>query len=405
MRSVDESLAFDSAKGGGLKSHVKREVYREKTVNKLPAKARLIQAYSTESDGYCLVQHYQAWSKALMRVTQEEHIIDGIKWQVQYAAGMSHADIAAFVTDCDLERQQYPCSFGYERDGVNWDASRQTPVMDYLCGVYTAIDKELGAHARAGIHCEGKVKFKNRKSIRYHVSGTRKSGHMDTSSGNSADDIESAYQSVRQLPADILLALRVVRGLVLGDDLWLMLYFSTDVDMQRVEASLIAGDKLCGIEPEARCFRSIMSMSFISLSFYPNFDGTWAAGPKLGRLLSGLFYTHKSVPDVIIPAYRNEIAQAFLPLYGTCPLVGSWLRQHCSRGHVAKSFLPHYLGLLGGGDVDWSSYLSNRYNLLPGWEDSICRQVRHLKYGIVQCDAVDRIIDTDLCDLADRTDA
>lgn len=408
LKSIQNSITFDSCDNGSLNSFLKMEVYREKMIGKLPAKARLIQAYRNEHASFCEVHKYQSFAHSLKVVSAQTHLINGVKYTIRYASGMSHDDISNFVNDCEQLRAAYHTSFYYERDGVNWDASRGKSVMLYLHTILRSIDTVLGDHFYGGIKCKGTAIVK-KKMIKYVVDGTRKSGHQDTSSGNSADNMETVYQAVLLWPTTLRDALREVRGLVLGDDLWVIYYFDAKIDPILLYDSCMNGDKACGVEPEARVFDNVFDTSFISLSFYPTFDGRVAAGPKIGRMLSGLLWTHHAIPAKYLKRYRTEVCQPFLPMYKDCPLIGSWLRQHISSTHVANSFIDQLLShsvnqyLSKGVEIDWNNYFSSRYGLLPGWERGIVRDMRSAPpYSIIQNAVTDIIIDQDLCDIGDR---
>jgi hypothetical protein len=408
IRAIETSIAEDDPGVGELKSHIKREVYREKVVGKMPTKARLIQAHTNLRAAFEVAHCYHAWAHALKVVSAREHVIEGIVFRVRYASGLSHDDIGDLMTEWESERQNWPYTVYYERDGVNWDASRQTPVFQHLIEIYSAIDPVLGQHAAGGVNCVGFVRIKKQGGIKYTVRGTRKSGHQDTSSGNSADNLESTLQTVLLARKVTGAGIRRVEGLVLGDDLLLLLCLDHMIDVTALETALIDADKASGIEPEARCLTNVFDVSFISLSFYPRFDGTIAAGPKIGRVLSGLFWTHRSVTYNECPKYQTAVAQAFLPLYGDCPLVGTVLKRHTHPKLVASGY-AQYLDpngywlapLAQRGGVDWHQYFMCKYGLLPGWEQSVVRSIKH-DFCVLQTAVTDVIIDNDLADLPDR---
>lgn len=408
IQAIETSIAEEDPGEGELKSHIKREVYREKVVGKLPTKARLIQAHTTLRAAFDIAHCYHAWAHALKIVSSRMWNFEGIDFRVRYASGLSHDEIGDLVLEWEAERLNWPMSVYYERDGVNWDASRQPVVFDHLIDVYHEIDPVLGRHASHGVNCVGFVRVKKQGCIKYTVRGTRKSGHQDTSSGNSADNIEATLQTVLIAKRNTGAGIRRVEGVVLGDDLLLLLCCDGEVQVPVLEAALIEADKASGIEPEARCLMNVYDTSFISLSFYPRLDGTIAAGPKIGRMLSGLFWTHRSVTYTECPKYQTAVAQAFLPLYGDCPLIGTILKRLTHPKHVAAGYAQYidpngyWLAPLSTrGGVDWHQYFMCKYGLLPGWEQGVVRAIRD-DICVVETLVTDLIIDRDLADLPDR---
>lgn len=407
LDAIDHSVAWEGDSRGRLKSHIKREVYREKEVGKLPTKARLIQANATERGAYEFADEYRAWSMSLKSVSREVHHIQHVEFRVAYCSGMTLDDVGDFVTAMrDLAVARGQKILWRERDGVNWDSSRQKPIREFIAKVYAKIDKHLGRHAQGRISAKGSVQLKNSPPLRYTVEGTVKSGDPDTSSGNSADNIESVAQSVEHMSSKYFDALRRVEGLVLGDDLLAGYFFDVnyEVDVDAFGKELDSIDAMCGIEPESRIFDNPLDTSFISASFYPRHDGTIAAGPKIGRMLSGLLWTHVPISEKRRKSYTTEVAQAFLPFFGDCPLLGSLLKMHTHSCSVANIYKPYMLNMMPSrGGVDWNTYFEMRYRLLPGWEDRIVRAVRSgPPVAIWQDPVTDVIIDQDLADPMSR---
>lgn len=407
LDAIDHSVAWEDDSRGRLKSHIKREVYREKEVGKYPTKARLIQANATERGAYEFADEYRAWSMALKAVSREVHMIRHVEFRVAYCSGMTLDDIGEFVTAMrDLASARNQKILWRERDGVNWDSSRQTPIREFIARIYGRIDPRLGRHAQGRIKAKGTVRCKDSPPLRYYVDGTVKSGDPDTSSGNSADNIESVAQSVEHMSSEYFDSLRRVEGLVLGDDLLAGYFFDVncDVDVGNFGKELDSIDAMCGIEPESRIFTNPLDTSFISASFYPRHDGTIAAGPKVGRMLSGLFWTHVPVSEKQRKSYTTEVAQAFLPFFGDCPLLGSLLKMHSHSCRIANVYKPYMLDMMPSrGGVDWNTYFELRYRLLPGWEDRIVRAIRSGPPVAIWHDSVtDMIIDQDLADPMSR---
>lgn len=306
---------------------IKKEVMRQPFDNaKLIKKARGIQFTVNERSGYEMANEYHAFSAALAEVSQLPFEYGGIEFTIVYTAKMNHETISDFATESESLRREYVDSVIDERDGVNWDSNIQVPHREAACDVYEQLEPKLAKHARSGIEVRGTFRSKDGVFLRYKINGTVKSGHPDTSSGNGLVNREVSAQSLAGLPVD--LRPTKVRALVMGDDYIAWLYYTFRVDRKKLMAALNLSESLFGILPERGLFDDLRHASFISLTFYKTIRGTFVALPKVGRLMSGLFWTVTPLEGRDPMRFASGIAHSFYPLYSTLPFMREFLKAH-----------------------------------------------------------------------------
>ncbi len=403
LQKVDTSIAEDKVVCERVRFMLKCEIsrwpyYAEQAVSK----ARGIQFSVNEATSYTWANHYAAFSSALATASSREQVIEGIGFTMVYSSKMAHEDISRFATESELLRKQYPDSVIDERDGKNWDANVQKCHREALCQIYAELSAELANHARRGIKVKGAVAIDGHR-IWYTVDGTVKSGHPDTSSGNGALNREVSIQAILSLPRHLRPV--KVRGLIMGDDYLAWLYFGHTVDYTELARALDGCEANLGIVPERGLFTDIRHASFISLAFYRGVRGGVVALPKIGRLLSGLFWTVTPLQNRDPRRLASGIAQAFYPLFNTCDFMRQFLSHHMRVAPIDGSSFIHF--------YQWAEIGLKRLPEPIHWRDE------HLwKYGpdvallhfslpedfagLCQHPVVDLIIRSDLADPRDR---
>lgn len=404
LQRIDQSIAEDSNKFEKVQMMVKREVYIQPLdgTAKGPKKARGIQYPLNERSAYEYAEQAHAFAGALSDVTAVPALIAGTQFLVRYSAKMSHAEIGLFATESESLRRLYQYSCIDERDGKNWDANVQEFHREAVVRIYDRLDPGFGAYARRGICVRGHVARTEGCRLSYRVIGTVKSGHFDTSSGNSALNRDIAIQAILLLPQHLKPTL--VRGLVMGDDYIAWLYFDRAVDPGELKGALNASESRLGIHPERGIFDRIEHASYVSLTFYRCVDGQIAALPKIGRLLAKLFWTVTPLNGRDPARLASGIAAAFYPLYSTFPPVRAFLRAHMHVAPIdARGYEAFYQWFDVGlqrlpAPIDWRANHLVKYGPL-----SLFLEVQlPVGAGVVHDVVVDEILTTDLSDPADR---
>jgi hypothetical protein len=377
-KSFIESEWFDEPVTKCVKQMVKRELNHSR-----PSKARAIQYYFNPITQAQFGPQFYALQKAVCRVFNRYQLDKDV--DVTIASGLSGADLGAWM-DGVLERG---ASHFYERDGKSWDATMQKAHADFRTGLYDIVDPSLGKFARDclnvtgyGMYAEGRFK--------YHVDGTVKSGHNDTTLGNGLVNAAIAFESMKTLG----LAGSI---LVSGDDLLVAVYGDFD------ENSLAGVERELGILPEYRKFDSFSDVSFISGVWFKNGERC-SFIPKPGRIIARQWWTVKPPGKKKRVAYLNGSARSVYPALGGLPILGDWLRPFM----VGDEEVGHEKNVVHRGGIVWHpqalEYMSCRYGVSVGDILDCVSYLRSLPSEplFVKHPVLDALMAVDLADLMDR---
>lgn len=328
LAKIDDSVIFDRMREDKVQMMLKFEVYPQVFgAPKEIKKARGIQFTVNERTAYEHGSEAWCFAKAYGKATEEAQTVEGIIFDIRYSATMSHAAIGEFATESERIRKQYKWSVIDERDGINWDSSIQTPHRGAVATAYGDVSPKLSTHALGSIKVKGSALFRDQGvKIFYEVDGTVKSGHWDTSVGSSLLNREVTIAAIIKLPDH--LKPKYVRGLVMGDDLIVWLYFDRVVDPTELRQALTANERALGIDPVRGLFDDLRYASYISLGFYKTINGTYLALPKVGRMFAKLFWTVTPLQGRDPRRLAAGVAKQFLPLYASWPPMRQFLKHH-----------------------------------------------------------------------------
>jgi len=362
---------------------------REVSKDKYPTKGRCIAAYKTKATGATLGPQYYAFQKATAAVSTRDIVIGKTRAHITIASGMDHAQIGHWMD----ESMALPGNVHfYERDGKTWDATMRHEHLDMVNAIMKECDTELARHNRLCYDTKGRYTYKG-SSVFYSVIGTRKSGHNDTSSGNSLINAEIA------LAAAVDLCLRSVRIIVMGDDMLMAIEDPPEdfvSDLRKAEA-------MYGIRPEAGGFSNPLDATFISARWYPRYDGTYAFGPIICRQLIGLFWTIKALSPQQRPKWVSTVARSFLVPFVGCPVMDVFLRSQITTSEETDidKYIKKLRPMVG---VNWPMYFLTRYGLTATETESIETLIRGLKgqVKLINSPLVEAMKPHDMSDPADR---
>lgn len=225
-------------------------------------------------------------------------------------------------------RRRRPGARFYERDGKSWDATMSKLHHLIKMELYKMVGPEFAEFFDKSYEVKGTYRNGDVRIV-YKVAGTTKSGHNDTTLGNSFINAAIIYTAMRRLG---------LRGsiIVAGDDLLAAIDGDWDGD------KLAAEEAACGIIPEFRVFDSIFDVSFISGVWFPGVGDELIFTPKPGRLLSKLFWTVKPPSPKVAKevAYVSGVAVGMLFTCADLPVIGPFLRSHVADAH-AKPIFKH----------------------------------------------------------------
>jgi hypothetical protein len=383
--AIIDSIANDPIVPWRVKAFVKREVY-----HKPFTKARAIQMYFN--------LHTQAWGAPRVTSLQKTFcsIFDGQTRyhgiDVTFASGMNSTALGEWMKET-LSRNAR-CKF-YERDGKNWDATMQAAHHELCLMAYSSTrDTEFLNFIDACYKVTGMANDGGSNFLRYIIEGTRKSGHNDTTLGNSLVCALICVQAMRSLGL-------TGRVIVAGDDLLAAIDQDFDFD------ALLAAEKSCGIVPEARKFHSWTDVSFISGLWFPIDAENFVFAAKPGRLFARLMWTCNAPPPSFRRAWRHGVVSGLWPTLGQFPIVAEWLR-HCDsttelQYDVSDKFHFEYVEFQQSGDY-LLQHFCNRYSITPDQISHIEQELRNLppEVNFYAHPIIARIMQVDNCDVGDR---
>lgn len=368
---------------------VKREV-----LNAKPTKGRLIQGYKDDFTGYLSGPKCKAFSEALARVMNscDFHKFvtkDGrcVNVRATYASGMNSCDLARWM-------ENVPSAFSfYERDGKAWDSTINKKLLEWELSQYAKIDSELEQLFRGGMCVKGVYYDRENQRIKFRSKYTRKSGHNDTSVGNSLINMAITIQSFLSwidCPEELHI-------LVMGDDLLVAGDFKHDpCAVSKHEASY-------GIVPEAAWIRNRYAVTFISGRWYPAVNGGYSFGPLVGRQLMKLFWTTSEQVEKYPVTLISSIAASFSTFFRGSRFGDAWCNKMMITSDRIKHDKMHY-HLESMPPVDWVVALPLVYGLDITDATEFARFIERLdrKPGLYQHWVADVMIDIDTRDVVNR---
>lgn len=312
-KDIKESLDHDPICYDKVKSFVKRE-----GAHKRPTKARAIQGYrnlATQASTAMEIAGLQkAYSTLLQNYPYQGH-------EITFASGLNSVELGKWMDRQVLLGRTY----AYERDGKNWDSTMQEIHQCLKLYAYRPAGTRLQSAIQAARNVRGSSTYKD-AVVRYNVADTTKSGHNDTTLGNSIVNASIALEAATVMGIKVSI-------IVAGDDLLVM----SDRPIDGVLFSDI--ERQFGITPEYSCFDNIYDVTFVSGLWCPTAVGHHFI-PKPGRLLKRLFWTCKPLTNKTEDAWRHAVVSGLRPTCINLPVIGSFLK---SNDRVPTKPLPEHL--------------------------------------------------------------
>jgi hypothetical protein len=216
---------------------------------------------------------------------------------------------------------------------------------DFRQKLYECIDSDLASFTRESNLCKAFAVLPA-GIIRYIMEFGVKSGHNDTTIGNSIINAAIAFAAMRRL--GLLGSI-----LVAGDDL--LIAVQSDFDLK----ALMDCEREFGIVPEAGKFTGPSHVTFCS-GIFLGAGNVYVPNPS--RLFARLWWGVKPVGDEA--AYQRGVARGLLPTCKHVPIVRLLLSRFDSEGAAGQSDKGYKFRLteydLGG--VDYASFVE-RYGL------------------------------------------
>lgn len=381
---ITQSTLNDELKPAEVKMMVKREA-----LIKMPTKARGIQYYVNLCTQALFGAEFFSLQKSWTSWFCRRDVGHGVR--LTFASGMNATALGEWMREVLASN---PNTHFYERDGKNWDSTMQRPHLELRLAAYACAGDDFARFVRAGFDVKGKVP---RSGLAYRLRGTVKSGHNDTTLGNSIVN--------GGIIVEVMWALGLTGDIIItGDDA--LVAISGDFD----EHCFARHEATFGIVPEYRKFTNPMDVSFISGVWFPSSPSHWAFVPKPGRLLARLFWSVRPPSERARQRYLNSIVLGLRPSCQALPVIAAFLDAHFdaaagtggvvvdkrldvwAAGHyqvnpvvLRAAFCSRY-GLTDFQVADAEGLLSSCHGLI----------------GLVSHDTLDRIMAVDLADVRDR---
>lgn len=386
QRAIATSVRNDEVRPGLVKAMVKREIYHN-----VPSRARLIQFYSNLATQALFGPQFYALQDVVAHEFRDRIIGHGI--DVTIACGMNADDLGAWM-DRVMERNPYGF---YERDGKNWDSTMTQVHAEFKRSLYSIFDPELADFVAACETVKGGAAIKD-CYYRYTMAFTVKSGHNDTTLGNSLINAAIVIEALISL---------TLRGsiLVMGDDVLVAIYDSFDSER------IVEIEKGFGIQPEARVrgggFKDPERVTFISGCWM--YDGAYRFCPIPGRLIARTWWTvNNPGSGAKLDAYRRAVSLGLLASCRNMPVIRVFLNKFLpSSSRVGRSDKGYVYRTSANGLVDGMAAFCKRYEVTEAqvaeceqWLEGIVAEPLILRHPLLS-----RMVEVDGEEIDDRLDS
>lgn len=381
--AIAKSVLFDAVHANRVKAFVKREAGHS-----IPTKARLIQGYDTLSTQEAVAREQSCFQKALgfMFPAAGYEFFPGVF--VTMGSGMNNVAMGDWVK---THMAKYRSVVFYERDGKNWDSTMQRLHHDYKVAWMRAVSERLAGFVESSFVTRCSVRCAS-GMFNYKLNGTVRSGHNDTTSGNSLINAAISAHVFHRLGLRASI-------IVLGDDMLALV--DGDFDLGEV----MAAEAAFGIKPEAAKFYDVGDVTFISACFLENTDGDIAFVPILGRQLARLWWTTNPPPRKKYLDYLFSVSSGLASAVGALPIYGAFLAPTLGlAGNLIPidkfKYSPHVSRVPPG---DYLPAICRRYGITPEDVSEVEVFLRGLSGPcMVKHPIVDRILERDLADVTAR---
>lgn len=293
LHAIDAARRDEADRPDRLKLTVKREIGG--------SRPRGIQAYSSLATQSRFGPQHSVFQKSLFEALQDFELRPGVRvsgtsgWQARDFCDWADSIPAGWVyTECDMSAFDSTVS-------VAW----RERVIDFL----RACDGALADHVADGVVGRGRISGDD--GCYYVVNGTTKSGHNDTTSGNTLCNALASAFAFDGVPARII---------VIGDDV-LAAHAPVDGATERA-VERYAG---LGFSPKAAAKTSIDLCTFAG-GVFTAYGGRVLYQPRLAKLAHSLFLTTSPPSDRHRARYMHGIATGFLSTYVGHPFFEAFLR-------------------------------------------------------------------------------
>lgn len=373
-RSVDQCSGF-----------VKRE-----TNVAVPTKGRKIDTYADPRDKVMTGPAMAAMQLAVKEVCQDAEVYPNVF--VTFGCGKTVEDIAKWASR--------PHSYVYERDGSRWDSTMGLTHYLFRLRCYEEMSPGfIKSGQYPAFTTEGRFSKKD-VHFKYTINGTVKSGHNDTTLGNTLINLMIAAAAAHdQRPK------KPVHIIACGDDLLLL------AEERMNGARMAAVERAFGIIPKYGEFADVTSASFISLLFFRTARdplNKWGviATPKPGRLARKQYWVTDLPKD--LAGWRKSVSGGIagyrlIPIFRELWSFGKGTRADIIHERWERSRLERDLSAAASRDV--AAGMCERYDMSPEELELAASSLKTARLSTGHAaQLLDRILQIDSLDPEDRRD-
>lgn len=389
-KAISLSVERDLVSPGRVKNMVKREVNPKK--RKGVVKARCIQYYPTLATQAEVASEFSAMQKAYAVAVRD--LVWG-KMKTSLGTQMNAADLGNWAYDAVCAPQAPgTVRIWVECDMSNFDSTLGEWAHEVKMCYYAFASDRFLEFVEDSACVRGVFIDKNRDGFKYSLDYTTKSGHNDTTCGNSLINA-TAFKVALEADDDVVSG----RDIYAGDDTLLCLDIKEGVDPQLIKDRLAKRLKAYGLSPEPGVFRDVRDVTFLSGVFVPTTTGL-ALVPRLGRLLAKLFWTVNAPSPQSYKKFAHSIAVGLLPALNGLAVYDGFLRAHITPGTKlmdhGKRGLRGFVGVKFEYDDRALEYQAVRYGVPVHELLALDAALASCPPGMVSHPVIDVIIKRDL---------
>lgn len=357
---------------GKVKLMVKRE-----SQHKPPSKARGIQMYRNLRTQAIAGWRHTAMQRAIKRATEQPfEVFPGIF--IQATSGWSATKFVEWAV------RHASADWFFESDASNFDASVRAAITRGRARWSWLIDPELARDIFDNVKFSGR--YFGGATFRYGGEGTVKSGHNDTTWGNTLANALVAADALRCAG---------VRGNIIaaGDDLLVAVYG------RECAAELAGTIRAHGFDPKYVAWSHLADATFVSSGFLHDGANWWFAPLPL-RLLKRMWWTTSPPPLRRLAERRSGDAMGVLATHAGNPIFEAFLRPDVRDSRANPHWRP---GGRAPEGFDYMAAYAVGYSCTRSELERALRIISdHRSASVLESEVLDSLFARDLLDAYER---
>lgn len=360
VAQIEASHAVDAPRYRSASSFIKLEVHATPK-----NKSRLIQGHANLYTAYQHPEEYVAFADVLKHLFDDPIIHDGTLVQFCYSAGKNHVQLSEFINHAIASTSKH--RMFDERDGKNWDATMNEPLLRAEAAIYEFLSMRCcAAFLKRCQGVKGHIKISKQgfaQILRYFTLWRRLSGDWNTSVGNTIISMIITWNAIFSLPRH--LRPTKVYALFMGDDYLAVYDFDVPPAPRDLAQALNHHEQSMGITPERGIFINPLRVSFAAMTLWPTVEGQLVFLPKPATQMCKLFWSAHPRSRCDLPGYSTAIAIGLWPLFHGLKFMMRFLRRHLvTRPNFdTLTLYQRYRYALESPEVRWDEGFVSKYDL------------------------------------------